>query len=402
MYNDNKNKRELERIVERSSPGSVFGFWVCLLSFYLAVVVILAAMTIHASAYEGDIASGSGNQPVSISAFKDLPETDPFYNNIMAAKEAGYVNGIGNDLFGVNEHLRICDFLTIMKRAYDIYSPLTSAEDIKAHTEIDLREYNNDVTQPLTVNDYFEALFCLYGVPTYKVEQNPNGYVGVATELGLVKSDFVGTDLITRKDAIGAFMTLKNGQYQYLFENQVGKINMTAKSDDIDLYLYYGRLAMVPESILRQFINDGWRIEVTNSDLYGSGVKAAGVTYYSDKLIKLNDAYAVVHEMGHYFDNLLQSQDMGHKAKVCELFKAEKDAAAKMIRSYTKTNQEEFFADMFTFYLEDSIRFTREEMKETTPLTYEYFTKLSEQYKLDEVFAYTHEMRPVYDHPWHS
>lgn len=197
-------------------------------------------------------------------------------------------------------------------------------------------------------------------------------------------------------------MTLKNRQYQYLFENQVGKINMTAKSDDIDLYLYYGRLAMVPESILRQFINDGWRIEVTNSDLYGSGVKAAGVTYYSDKLIKLNDAYAVVHEMGHYFDNLLQSQDMGHKAKVYELFKAEKDAAAKMIRSYTKTNQEEFFADMFTFYLEDSIRFTREEMKETTPLTYEYFTKLSEQYKLDEVFAYTHEMRPVYDHPWHS
>lgn len=99
MYNDNKNKSELERIVERSSPGSVFGFWVCLLSFYLAVVVILAAMTIQASAYEGDIASGSGNQPVSISAFKDLPETDPFHNNIMEAKEAGYVNGTGNDLY---------------------------------------------------------------------------------------------------------------------------------------------------------------------------------------------------------------------------------------------------------------------------------------------------------------
>ena len=55
-------------------------------------------MTIHAFAYEGGIASGSSNQPVSISAFNDLPETDPFYNNIMAAKEAGYVNGIWNDL----------------------------------------------------------------------------------------------------------------------------------------------------------------------------------------------------------------------------------------------------------------------------------------------------------------
>lgn len=99
MYNDNKDKSELERIIERSSPGSVFGFLVCLISLSLSVILIFTALTSQASAYEGEVASGSGNQPVSISAFKDLPETDPFYNNIMAAKEAGYVNGIGNDLY---------------------------------------------------------------------------------------------------------------------------------------------------------------------------------------------------------------------------------------------------------------------------------------------------------------
>lgn len=356
-----------------------------------SVITAYAADTGTAPADEG-----SHSQTENTSIFKDLPASDPFYDNIMKAKEAGYIGGIGEDLFGTDVPLRICDFITILKNAFDIYSPLISAEDIENHTLIDLKDYHNDKTQPLTVEAFFKSLFCLYGIPDYKVEENPEGFLGVAKDLGLVKAPLNKDDLITRRDAIGAFMTLKEGQYKYLCETQVGNINIEAK-DGIDLYLYYGRLAMVPESILKQFIKDGWKIEVTDSDLYAGGVKAAGVTYNDKKTIVVKDSYALVHEMGHYFDSILDK-----KSEIYELFKAEKDAAAEMIRDYTKRSQAEFFADMFTYWVQDSVMFTRDTIKECTPKTYEFFKQLDEEYHLDEVFAYTHEMRPVFDSPYHS
>lgn len=354
---------------------------------------------IMAHAAEAVPISSIESQETNIPSFVDVKEGDPFYESIMAAREAGYVGGIGNNTFGADLPLRICDFRSILKTAFDIYSPLMTAEDIKAVMEIDLRDYNNDVTQPLTVKGFFTSLFCLYGIPTNKVEQNPNGILGVASDLGLLARELNEDDLVTRKDAIYAFMVLKNGQYKYLCEKQVGEIDMKTKSgEDTDLYLYYGRLAMVPESVLKQFIKDGWKIIVTDSDLYGNGVKAAGITNYDSKTITVNDSYAIVHEMGHYFDDFLNQE-----SKVYELFKAEKDAAAEMIRDYTKTNQKEFFADMFTYWLEDTILGgTREIMKEKTPLTYAYFEELDKTYHFDNLFAYTHEMRPVYDSPFHS
>lgn len=100
---------------------------------------------------------------------------------------------------------------------------------------------------------------------------------------------------------------------------------------------------------MRVFYKSGWSYHIHCTYLARLtkrlGLSCAGATDYSKKRICVSNASSTLHEFGHFLDYAL-----GFPAKHQELYEAEADAAARLMRDYTKTSSREFFANRFAYW----------------------------------------------------
>lgn len=100
-----------------------------------------------------------------------------------------------------------------------------------------------------------------------------------------------------------------------------------------------------------------------------------GATNYGSRQITVSSAGATVHEFGHFLDEL-----MGSPSQTEGFYQEESGTAAALLRPYALTNEQEYFADCFVYWL--TYRDNSKKMAalcSAAPKTYAYLLALESQ-----------------------
>ena len=100
-----------------------------------------------------------------------------------------------------------------------------------------------------------------------------------------------------------------------------------------------------------------------------------GATNYGSHQITVSSAEATVHEFGHFLDEL-----MGFPSQTEGFYQQESGTAAALLRPYALTNEREYFADCFVYWL--TYRDNSKKMaalQSAAPKTYAYLLALEGQ-----------------------
>ena len=100
-----------------------------------------------------------------------------------------------------------------------------------------------------------------------------------------------------------------------------------------------------------------------------------GATNYGSRQITVSSAGATVHEFGHFLDEL-----MGFPSQTEGFYQEESGTAAALLRPYALTNEQEYFADCFVYWLtyrDDSKKMAS--LCSAAPKTYAYLLALESQ-----------------------
>ena len=125
----------------------------------------------------------------------------------------------------------------------------------------------------------------------------------------------------------------------------------------------YDALAMIPQSLLTNFVRDEWKIVVQpvipTIQYKGSDFSAAGLTQYPEKTVRLeaNAKIAkdlVLHEFGHYFDARYDSEErLSYTEEWNEVYKTESRGVYQLTRNFHNVDTAtEYFAEIFAWYVE--------------------------------------------------
>ena len=144
-------------------------------------------------------------------------------------------------------------------------------------------------------------------------------------------------------------------------------------TDGVFLNDYLLELQRVPDPILQAFCELGWSYHIDCAYLAQMSERldmtCIGAAVYSEERIYVSEAGATLHEFGHFLDYTLDFPDT-HQA----LYEAESEAAARLMRNYSKTNSREFFADCFAYWIRNHDNL--EKFKTELPATAAYFEQL--------------------------
>lgn len=155
-------------------------------------------------------------------------------------------------------------------------------------------------------------------------------------------------------------------------------------NDEILNYLK-NKLILIPNSILSSYFNSGGKIIITDKNI--------SKTYYSEynlgKIVGLHDNkknivyisnseyaidYSLVHEFGHVLDSATNWSSMNDDFK--NIFSKEKETLdVYSVDNHYKTNEREFFAEVFQEYI-----INPEKCKQTAPKAFEFIKS-----KIDEL-----------------
>ena len=137
--------------------------------------------------------------------------------------------------------------------------------------------------------------------------------------------------------------------------------------------------ASLPEYLRKLYLKCGWTFELTNAAIssYVETIpNAVGLTIYSQKkiIINISSIECLEHEMGHflgYMTNLASYRN--HSDIVEEAYLAE--SSNSNIRDYARSNSEEFFADMYSWYLNGHVIYSCESvsMRDNVPKSFLLF-----------------------------
>lgn len=141
---------------------------------------------------------------------------------------------------------------------------------------------------------------------------------------------------------------------------------------------YRQSMNKVPNVILRSFEANEWTFKIDRNymDELGKadGLLWGGATNYAAKEIVVGTSDSIVHEFGHYLDWALGFPKC-HK----ELYANEAKSASFILGTYATTNEREYFAEYFEYWIEhENNKTAMEELRTATPETYKYFQKLSD------------------------
>ena len=101
-------------------------------------------------------------------------------------------------------------------------------------------------------------------------------------------------------------------------------------------------------------------------------------THYANKSIYVRSSTSVTHEFGHFLHS-----ELGRPLIVGDLFEKEVDQAKPVIGNYAATNKNEYFAEFFEKWFDDTDVWLQR-LQEAAPETYAYFAKLEKQGWLPE------------------
>ena len=297
---------------------------------------------------------------------------------------------IAYDLGDLGENITVREWAVMICRAYgkDVRS---GSDGVFGAAEVELAYKEGwldlsammDPDSAMCRRYAYESIFKVGDIPVFSTElyaedgdSSENRYYRAAKENGLCEDTDGELDLITKGEAAQIVYLMQTKDIQVEAPELMETVNFIDKNQDADLNFYLLEIQKVPEVILNQFHADGWsyRVDSEYVDNFGDrkGMEYAGVCSYADKSIYVKYDYATVHEFGHYF------HDVCDAARFAAIYAKEAEAARAVLGDYAATNEDEYFAETFDYWInwnDDSVQMSA--LEEVAPETYEFFHDLA-------------------------
>ena len=232
----------------------------------------------------------------------------------------------------------------------------------------------------------YESGFAAFDIALYSSQLYPEGEAlssqdnafHAAVSFGLCEDTCAGTDIITRGEAADLLYALLTGEFTVAPPPILETIPLNNK-EGVHLNSYLLELQKIPEPIRQAFAERGWQYTIDYEYLARlseeRNMSCIGATNYGSRQITVSSAGATVHEFGHFLDEL-----MGFPSQTEGFYQEESGTAAALLRPYALTNEREYFADCFVYWL--TYRDNSKKMAalcSAAPKTYAYLLALESQ-----------------------
>lgn len=312
--------------------------------------------------------------------FTDVGASSAFADDILWAKDEGIISGYSDGSFKPDAFISKDAAIAFSKYVCTVDEPISDKV-----IELFLQD-KNVVENTVTVSRYLALLFQLKGMRFYDtrvydpktINSLSGSAIYMAVDLGWVPDVNKVKEPITRAEALHFLHLAKQLEEDTPQPPIVKEFRVEEESPGIYPVTLID-LHHIPKPIKQRFVKDEWSIKIGDSYMkeYNKTHKeihAIGLTSYTFKTCYIGDNDALFHEVGHFYDRLLDNA-----AKHNVLCKAEAKAASKVLGPYSETNTLEYFGEYFAFWLRNPEGSKgRLKLKEVSPLTYEYFTSLEE------------------------
>lgn len=345
----------------------------------MIIVLLVLCMTLSMSALA-----------VEAPVFQDVSTDSPWYDSILYAVENGITSGTGNGHFSPDQNITARQWAVMICRAYN--KEVKAAPDAPfgaAEMKLGFDEGWLDLSAMVSPDSVmcrrytYESIFRVERIPVfssnlYAAEEQPyeNSYIRVAKKNGLCEDTADALDLITRGEAIHIIHTMLTKEIRVDTPSLVQMVNLVNADNTLALNDFLVEINKIPEAILYEFQADGWsyRIDSKFVDDFGNrkGENYAGCCSYMDKSIYVKYYYATIHEFGHYYHHIIDATGFD------DIYKNEAEVARRVLGDYATTNESEYFAESFEYWINWSDNSKKmNAFAEVAPETYEFFRNLA-------------------------
>ena len=326
--------------------------------------------------------------------FSDVPEASPFYESVTYLAGHGITYGTGNGQYAPDAPITVRQWATMLCRAFDKEDALSDPAGYGGDACIKQGYADGWLTlSAIAAPDsrlcryaIYESGFAAFDITLYSSQLYPDrdplspqdNALYAAVSFGLCEGTCAGTDIITRGEAANLLYALLAREFTVAPPPILETIPLNNK-EGVHLNGYLLELQKVPEPIRQAFAERGWQYTIDYEYLArlsaDRNMNCIGATNYGCREITVSSAGATIHEFGHFLDNL-----MGFPSRTEGFYQEESAAAAVLLRPYALTNEREYFADCFVYWL--TYRDNSKKMaalQSAAPRTYAYLLALEGQ-----------------------
>ena len=326
--------------------------------------------------------------------FSDVPETSPFYESVTYLAGQGITYGTGNSQYAPDTPITVRQWATMLCRAFDKENALADPAGYGGDACINQGYADGwlNLTAMAAPDSrlcryaIYESSFAAFDIALYSSQLYPEGEAlspqdnafHAAVGFGLCEDTCAGTDIIMRGETANLLYALLNGEFAVVPPPILETIPLNNK-EGVHLNSYLLELQKIPEPIRQAFAERGWQYTIDYEYLARlseeRNMSCIGATNYGSRQITVSSAEATVHEFGHFLDEL-----MGFPSQTKDFYQEEAETAVVLLRPYALTNEREYFADCFVYWLtycDNSKKMAA--LQSAAPKTYAYLLALEGQ-----------------------
>lgn len=311
--------------------------------------------------------------------FLDVPSSHVYYEDIAYMKDSGYVGGYGDNTFRPEQNIKLIEVATILNniKGDNKVGPLPNCF---INGWIPMGIASKSPLTELSRGEIYDILFNFFNINVCYLDSNQSlydSYLQNVISFGLCDSNAKISDFVTRGEFSYLINSFMNNKYNVLVPDWLNNFPITSSTNE-NLSIYYRNLNKVPDVILEKFIEQEWILDVSKKEVgrlnNDSNLIAVGWTHYIEKAIYVSAPGPIVHEFGHFLENLLL-----FPLEHIDLYNKEGLVFSEKFLNKYNLDKLEYFATYFDKYIasKDNVKLM-EELKIYTPSTYTYFVGLEE------------------------
>lgn len=315
-------------------------------------------------------------QAADIKIYSDVSSSDVYYGDIQWATKNGIAQGY-NGKFNPNKKITIGQFCTMLSRSISeggqdeddngakkgsmLYHLRRAVNRGWTDSGAELELQKDDAIQADSAWNYAltaNGTQVYSGLLSGTSSDSKDDGINTAKKLGLTVTKANGSELITRAQAVSIIHAAQKNTKSLpelpIVTEMKGVVEGLPQQQFNE---FYASMKLIPEPIRKDFISQGWKIcfDVSRINEYSKRKNIYGIngmTVYSEKVIYLADACPLLHEMGHYYQERIETSGMDADVyKTFDIIRISEKWSGTLYATGRQTSGAEFFADAFQRYV---------------------------------------------------
>ena len=336
-------------------------------------IAAVAAAMLVGSLFAGTIPNA---QAADIKMYSDVSSSNVYYGDIQWAMENGIAQGY-NGKFNPNKKITLGQFCTMLSRS--ISEDGEDEDDNGAEKGSMLYHLRRVVNRGWTdsgaelellkdnaiqADSAWNYALTANGTQVYSGllsgtnSDFKNDGINTAKKLGLTVTNANGSELVTRAQAVSIIHAAQENTKSLpelpIVTEMKGVVEGLPQQQFNE---FYADMKLIPESIRKDFISQGWKIcfDINTINEYSKRNNIYGIngmTVYSEKVIYLGNVSPLLHEMGHYYQERIETSGMDVDVyKTFDNIRNSEKWSGTLYATGRQTSGAEFFADAFQCYV---------------------------------------------------